>query len=228
MQTKTLSFGDYKVGRGKKQLLTVGNTIEMKPGLHVLVAPNGIGKSTFFQTMAGVIPTQGGKINYSPQEIFYASEYLSFPRYVYGSEWISFKTKVSDVEEKSKEYVKKLRLEEPWTHYLGRMSQGERRKVVWIAAALSSANLVLLDEPFHGLDLLALPEAEKMIVEWIEARNRIVWVIDHQWRPLYGNPRVTPQYWLIKEGVLQRSERLMGEEGRRAEGFFAVIQDVYR
>src|SRR5689334_13484034 len=97
---KTLFFRDLKVGRpGAAPLLRLDSGrdgVALEPGVHLIVAPNGRGKSTLLQTLAGVLPSLGGDVHlgdsvYRPgADSLYISEYLSFPKFIYPSEWIEF------------------------------------------------------------------------------------------------------------------------------------------
>lgn len=193
---KTLSFHNFKIGRDPNRVLlnldSAGQTpLTWQSGVHLIVAPNGFGKTTLFQTLAGVLSSLEGsaKINgetlVPSQHATYVSEYLAFPKYIYPHEWIEFfsgqrlKGSIAKGNENLEEWIKKFRLGELMRSFLGRMSQGERRKVTWLGAHMSKKPLVLMDEPLDGLDLLAVEAARQMLQEW-KSQGRIIGLVAHQ------------------------------------------------
>ncbi len=189
---KTLSFRDVQIGRVRDRALLSVDTRSgdpaLGPGLHLVVAPNGKGKTTLLQSIGGVLPRLRGDfwwgdMTLSPQkDVIYVSEYLAFPKFIYPSEWIEFvsgKKFSRHLEGELSPWVRGLSLEGKLDSYLGRMSQGERRKVTWLAVQASEKGLVLLDEPLDGLDLLAIRAARDLIRDW-KKRGRVVIVVAHQ------------------------------------------------
>jgi ABC-type multidrug transport system ATPase subunit len=188
---KTLSFRDIKIGRNRDRILldvesTRGDP-QLGPGLHLIVAPNGKGKTTLLQTIAGLLPRLSGDFWFGEKtlnpekDVLYVSEYLTFPKYVYPAEWISFVARkpVNLNQGPIVQWVEGLSLQSKVKSYMGRMSQGERRKVTWLAAQESDRSILLLDEPLDGLDLLAIRAARALIQEW-RKRGRIIIVVAHQ------------------------------------------------
>lgn len=188
---KTLSFRDVKIGRVSDRVLididSARGDPQLPPGLHLVVAPNGKGKTTLLQSVAGLLPRLAGdfwwdhKTLNPEQDVLYVSEYLTFPKYIYPAEWIAFVSR-KKVDWRSGElarWVEGLSLQGKMNSYLGRMSQGERRKVTWLAAQHSERPLLLLDEPLDGLDLLAIRAARDLIQSWKD-RGRVMIVVAHQ------------------------------------------------
>ena len=190
---KTLSFLNLEVGRARKPNLLLVDTerdgIVFGPGIHLLAAPNGFGKTSLLQTLAGVLPARKGEIRWGEhelkpeQDLLYLSEYLRFPKFIYPSEWVEFvagRTESSKYDPTALEgWVNRLRLSQQKKNYLGRMSQGERRKVTLLAAEVSSRPVLLLDEPMDGLDLLAIAGARELLRHW-KKRGRCVVIVAHQ------------------------------------------------
>ena len=184
---KTLSFHEYRVGHPDgRELLGLDSrrdSISFRSGLNLVVAPNGFGKSTLFRSLAGMIQPLGGTARLDGEklrperDVLYVSEYLAFPKFVTPMEWIGFASGRSP--EKGAEWLEKFRIAPGTDRYLGRMSQGERRKTTWIAAHLSGRPIILMDEPLDGLDLRATETARELLSEWI-AEGRMVGVIAHQ------------------------------------------------
>jgi ABC-type multidrug transport system ATPase subunit len=185
---KTLSFPNGLVlGRSlKKALVEIPSDTHLSPGLHAILAPNGVGKSTLLQTLAQKIPPLRGHAEWDRSQLLenqvqYVSEYLTFPKFIYPEEWVAFVAKCSPNQspERWKEVVELLRMDHLKRQFLGRMSQGERRKVTWAAVHLSEEPIVLLDEPLDGLDLFALEGVRHLIQDW-KRRGRVMIFVAHQ------------------------------------------------
>jgi ABC-type multidrug transport system ATPase subunit len=199
---KTVSFHDLKCGRSASRPVVAADGLELSSGLNLIVAPNGAGKSTFFQTVGGVLaPLSGqvhldGKVQLDSSRVQLVSEYLTFPKFLTPLEWVSaFGPPPSDLSH----WAKELRLEKLLSSYLGRMSQGERRKVTWLAAHAGNRPLLLLDEPLDGLDLYAIEGARRMLKHWSQ-EGRIILVVAHQVAEVLDLSR---QVLLIRDGKLQ-------------------------
>jgi ABC-2 type transport system ATP-binding protein len=185
---KTLLFHNTKIGRGEKIFLNIDSDKDkftISQGLTLIVAPNGHGKSTILQALSGNLPLLSGSVELRDNgkqlidEVLYVSEYLAFPKYIYPQEWIEFvvQEKINTME--LLDISKKLNFDHKLNSYLGRMSQGERRKVTWLCAYFSKKELIFMDEPLDGLDLLALPVIKEILKKWNE-QARIVVMITHQ------------------------------------------------
>ncbi len=189
---KTVSFHDFAVGRKASQTLleldTASQGIRLKPGLNLIVAPNGQGKTTFLQTLSGVLPPLHGTVRCDderpldpPKDLVYVSEYLTFPKFIFPPEWIEFASgrRWKDIEPELKDWITEFQIDSKMKSYLGRMSQGERRKVTWLATHVAKRPLALLDEPFDGLDIFGIRAARGMLETW-RKEGRILCVVAHQ------------------------------------------------
>ena len=189
---KTLCFHDYRLSVKERELLVLDTASQPElafgPGIHLILAPNGTGKSTFLRTLAGVArPSRGravwsdGTVWEASRDALYVSEYLSFPKFVYPTEWVSFSagTPWAALAARLEDWIGRFGLADKMTRFLGRMSQGERRKVTWLAAHASAAPVLLLDEPLDGVDLLAVRAARDSLAKWKE-QGRVVLLIAHQ------------------------------------------------
>jgi ABC-type multidrug transport system ATPase subunit len=206
--TKTLSFLDFKVGRSASRVLIEANRGETRfePGLHLLIAPNGYGKSSFLQTLAGALPSLkgdvflGDSVFRAAMDSYYVSEYLSFPKWIKPWEWVEFQSReraTHELKAKLSPWVKRLGLEAKMDSFLGRMSQGERRKVTWLCAHASGRPVLLLDEPLDGLDLFALEAVRDLLAAW-KKEGRTVLVVAHQASEMLD---LCDEYWVLKNRV---------------------------
>ena len=231
---KTLSFREAVVARKPTEPLlqidSPNDGIELKPGLQLIVAPNGYGKTTFLQSVAGLLPlvrgqlVLGDKILRPDSSVLYVSEYLTFPKFIYPGEWIDF---MSEGETRADliDWTKRFSLIQQMSRYLGRLSQGERRKVTWLGAHASKRPVLLLDEPLDGLDLLAIRAAREMLAEW-KREDRIVAIVAHQVGEVLD---LADEVFLVRERKLVRWRDVMktGHRDAPPEEFRQRVLEFY-
>ena len=158
-----------------------------------LLGPNGAGKTTAFHIAAGLIYPTNGKdvtneplhvrakfgLGYLPQESSIFSD-LSVESNLLGIVELS----ATDSQEASK-IVTKLINDFGLSKILnvkGRMlSGGQRRKVEIARTLISSPNLILLDEPFAGIDPIAVEEIKELLKE-ISKKDISILITDHNVR----------------------------------------------
>lgn len=149
------SFG-YHTGlpwkRAAQCLVKAAGDIQAGTGLHLLVAPNGTGKTTLLRTLAGLAPALRGHVTTAARVHYFADELRVDPevksRTVFRS-WFKGESLVS-----AETLADTLRLN--LTTPIGKLSRGNRQKVLLILAemmvAQSATSLLLMDEPLTGLD----------------------------------------------------------------------------
>lgn len=139
----------------KDQLAVSDSEIKLSSGTHYLLARNGRGKTTLLRTLAGVIKPLGGNFTCKGR-CQLLSEDLTFDREL--SAKVIFKSmlpKASCREALVLAGKLELDLKKPY----GKLSTGNKRKVALLVAEFSvtenSSDILLLDEPFTGLDAFA-------------------------------------------------------------------------
>ena len=153
VQGLTKTFGARRV------LSDVGFTIY--PGEVIgLIGPNGAGKTTVLECLAGLLPSNSGAIAYHgrplplprrKEALFYVPEGI-LPWAEQSVQWVLRffeKLYAGSVER----LVGPLRLQELGPARVATLSKGERKRVLLALGLLTSQPLLLLDEPFDGLDL---------------------------------------------------------------------------
>lgn len=192
-------------------------SIDVKPGEIVgLLGPNGAGKTTTFYMIVGLIKPNAGKIFLGDKELTRLPMYKRARRGVgYLSQEASIFRKLS-VEEnilavlevmKWKARERKRRARE-LLHVMGvehltkskayTLSGGERRRVE-IARALASEPLyLLLDEPFAGIDPLAVEDIQNIVLQLQKAGLGIL-ITDHNVRETL---EITHRAYIMFEGQI--------------------------
>ena len=175
-------------------------SFDIKPGtINGLLGPNGAGKTTTFYLIAGLIKCDSGKvvfdgeditsfpmhkrskigIKYLPQEpsIF---QNLSVYENLYGLAEISFQTK-EEIASFMDQSIKEFNLTELLDLKGRQLSGGQRRKVEIARTLAAQPRVILLDEPFAGIDPIAIEEIKQVLIS-LTKKNIAILITDHNVR----------------------------------------------
>jgi lipopolysaccharide export system ATP-binding protein len=221
------------IKRYKSRTVVKGVSVDVKQGEIVgLLGPNGAGKTTSFYMIVGLIQPNGGRIYLDDREITnepvykraqlgvgYLAQEASVFRKLSVEDNIKAVLEMSDF---SKEY-QAHRLEEMLNEFslqkirksLGiQLSGGERRRTE-IARALSiKPKFILLDEPFAGVDPIAVEDIQD-IVRHLKDKNIGILITDHNVQETLS---ITERAYLLFEGNILKSgtaEELAADEDVR-------------
>ncbi len=164
-----------------------------------LLGPNGAGKTTTFYIIAGLIKADKGDIfladenvsnfamhrrskmgiKYLPQEpsIF---QNLSVYENLLGLAELSFKRK-EDIENFIAKSIDEFNLSEILNHKGRQLSGGQRRKVEIARTLAANPKIILLDEPFAGIDPIAIDEIKQVLIK-LKNKNIGILITDHNVR----------------------------------------------
>jgi lipopolysaccharide export system ATP-binding protein len=175
-------------------------SFEMPSGcISGLLGPNGAGKTTTFYIIAGLLKADKGDIflanenvsnlamhkrskmgiKYLPQEpsIF---QNLSVYENLLGLAELSFKKK-EDIENFITKSIDEFNLSEILNHKGRQLSGGQRRKVEIARTLAANPNIILLDEPFAGIDPIAIDEIKQVLIK-LKNKNIGILITDHNVR----------------------------------------------
>lgn len=168
-------------------------TLELKDGDRLaLFGKNGAGKSTLFQLLTGHMTADSGEIQLfgqrmSPEafelkkDIGYLPQHLELPRWVSGHDIITYALKLYEFPDLS---ARREAILERWDakYYafkpLGACSYGMQKRVALALATLHDPKLLILDEPFSGLDLYHIRTLEDLLAE--RTREQVTVVSTHE------------------------------------------------
>jgi ATP-binding cassette subfamily E protein 1 len=180
-----LSYPDMEqsYGEGEFTLSVDGGDIHRNEVLGV-VGPNGIGKSTFAQLLAGNIePTSvGGETDADLDlglDIAYKPQYVEADQHMRVDAFLSSITDDFGTSYWNTEIGQPLQLDPILDQNLTDLSGGERQRVAIAATLSKDADLYLLDEPSAHLDVEQRVLATRAIRRFAENRETTVMVIDH-------------------------------------------------
>jgi lipopolysaccharide export system ATP-binding protein len=207
-----------------------GVTIEVNQGEIVgLLGPNGAGKTTSFYMIVGLVKPDEGSVFLDDKDITYYPMYKRsqlgigyLPQEVSVFRKLSVEdnimailemTDMSKVERKEK--LEQLLEEFHLTHVrknLGnRLSGGEKRRTEIARALATNPKFVLLDEPFAGVDPIAVEDIQSIVSE-LRKRNIGILITDHNVQETLS---ITDRAYLLFEGSILKSgtaEELAADE----------------
>ena len=196
------------------------NSFNIKKGEVVcLLGPNGAGKTTTFYMVVGLVKPDGGQILLNGKDITKSPMnirakagigYLPQEASIFRKLTVEDNIKlVLEMNEKLTVNEKRRKLEELLTefgvmklrHYAAvSLSGGERRRVEIARALAASPDFMLLDEPFAGIDPIAIGEIKDNIKKISEDKGLGVLITDH-------NPKatlsITDRAYLIFDGKIK-------------------------
>ncbi len=160
-------------------------SLEIKGGgITGLLGPNGSGKSTLIQLVSGLLKPSSGEVKIFGQAPFRNPEVLSriglvpegdrFPKGLKGAGWLAMMGRLSGLEgaELDAAMSKALQwvgMEENARKSFSEMSKGMRQRMRLAQALLSDPELLILDEPFNGLD----PAARLQLMDLLSEQAKL-------------------------------------------------------
>ncbi|MGB0366362.1 MAG: LPS export ABC transporter ATP-binding protein [Flavobacteriaceae bacterium] len=216
MKLKALSI--EKSYRGRK--VVNGISLEVNQGEIVgLLGPNGAGKTTSFYMIVGLVKPNGGNIYLDKTEI------TSYPMYQRAQNGIGYLAQEASVFRKlsvednilsvlqltslsKKEQIQKMEdlLEEFGLNHIRKnrgdlLSGGERRRTEIARALATDPKFVLLDEPFAGVDPVAVEDIQRIIAH-LKNKNIGILITDHNVQETLA---ITDKTYLMFEGKILKA-----------------------
>jgi lipopolysaccharide export system ATP-binding protein len=190
-------------------------SLEVQSGEVVgLLGPNGAGKTTCFYMMVGLLRLDGGSIGLDGKDI---SKLPIHRRARLGLSYLPQETSVfrkltvqenvqavlelqdlseSEIAERLDDLLRELHIAHLRNNPALSLSGGERRRVEIARALATSPSFILLDEPFAGVDPIAVLDIQK-IIGFLKQRGIGVLITDHNVRETLG---ICDHAYIINEG----------------------------
>ena len=171
-----------------------------------LIGPNGAGKTTLFECLAGLLSCDTGKVKFREntlttsqrkESLFYLPDAI-VPWAEQSVKWALhfFQRIYGQSHARLLKLLVPLRLEEIERSRLGTLSKGERKRLMLALGLLTPQPLLLLDEPFDGLDLRQTRDVMSLVREEA-ASGRTLMLSIHQ---LVDAGRVCDRLVLLSDG----------------------------
>ena len=208
----TKSFSERTVVRGVNLEIASGEVVG-------LLGPNGAGKTTTFSMVVGLTAPDSGRV------LLDGSDVTDDPMYVRARKGIGYlpqeasifrgltveqnilailetvATNGADRRTRLRELLSELGLTPLAKSPAYTLSGGERRRVEITRALVISPQFMLLDEPFAGIDPIAVTDIQKIIFH-LKSRGIGVLVTDHNVRETL---KITDRAYIVHDGVIFRS-----------------------
>ena len=210
-----------------KRMVVQDVSLQVEQGEVVgLLGPNGAGKTTSFYMIVGLVPSDAGSIDISGVDI---SRLPIHRRAVMGLSYLPQEASVfrkltveeniravlelqkengkalskAQINERLDRLLAELQIEKLRENPALSLSGGERRRVEIARALATNPRFVLLDEPFAGVDPIAVIEIQR-IVRFLKERNIGVLITDHNVRETLG---ICDRAYIINQGSVLASGR---------------------
>ncbi|MEY2997439.1 MAG: export transporter ATP-binding protein [Bacteroidota bacterium] len=217
-----------KIYRGRSVVKNV--SLEVNQGEIVgLLGPNGAGKTTSFYMIVGLIKPNGGRIFLNDQDIttypmykraqngigYLAQEASVFRKLSIEDNILSVLqlTKLSKTEQEAKmeSLIDEFGLQHIRTNRGDLLSGGERRRTEIARALATDPHFILLDEPFAGVDPVAVEDIQRIVAQ-LKNKNIGILITDHNVQETLA---ITDRTYLMFEGSILKQgvpEELAADE----------------
>lgn len=170
---------------GKKAVDNISLTLE-KPGVYGLLGTNGAGKTTTIRMLLGIIKKDSGEITwkgkavdrknvrfgYLPEERGVYPKTKIFDQLMYFAELKGMKKE--EAENSIKKWAKELKVEEYLEMPAEKLSKGNQQKIQFMTAIIHDPELVVLDEPFSGLDPVNTEILKNIIINLVRNGKYVI------------------------------------------------------
>jgi ABC-type multidrug transport system ATPase subunit len=166
-----------------------------------LVGPNGSGKSTLLKIILGLINSDSGKISMDRDGLRfgYMSEVAKIPGNMTALRLLnSLKGILSGGEDISAKIIDLFDMKEYLAKPVKSYSKGMLKKLAFLLATLNSPDVLVLDEPFEGLDTIDRDKLNKFITQYAQGGKTVI-LSTHI---LYELDRVVTKAIFLKKGDL--------------------------
>lgn len=213
-------FSENLVKKYKNRMVVNHVSVEVNQGEIVgLLGPNGAGKTTTFYMTVGLVKPNEGRIFLDDQEITYLPMYkraqlgigylaqeASVFRTLSVEDNIKLVLEMTKLTKKEQELkleslLAEFSLTEKRTYQGAVLSGGERRRTEIARALATSPKFILLDEPFAGVDPIAVEDIQQ-IVAGLKQKNIGILITDHN---VHETLSITDRAYLLYEGRILKS-----------------------
>ena len=157
-----------------------------KPGVFGLLGTNGAGKTTTIRMLLGIIKKDSGEITwngkkvdrksvnfgYLPEERGVYPKVKIYDQLMYFAELKGMKKQEADAA--IEDWAKKLKVEEYMQMPAEKLSKGNQQKIQFMTAVIHNPELVVLDEPFSGLDPVNTELLKNIIIDLVKEEKYVI------------------------------------------------------
>ena len=198
-----IEFENISIAYGNRLILDNINFKINEGQIFGMLGPNGVGKSTIFNLITGLVKPRNGKIKIQGQDVTNYPIYLRTKEFKVGyvpqyGGFFGDLTLIENLKAISEIVIENKNLRNERINYLiskfeldnlkdikaKYLSGGQKKKLVIVLSLLSSPKVLLLDECFAALDVLTIKMLQETIVNLQQENNITICICDHQARDL--------------------------------------------
>ena len=169
----------------KKVVDNISFTLD-KPCVFGLLGTNGAGKTTTIRMMLGIIKKDSGEVTWNNHEVdrkrvnfgYLPEERGIYPKVKIYDQLMYFANlkglNKDDADKRIKSWAKKLKVEEYLDMTAEKLSKGNQQKIQFMTSVIHDPELLVLDEPFSGLDPVNTEILKKCVIELVNKGKYIV------------------------------------------------------
>ena len=213
-------FADTLIKSYKGREVVKGISLEVNQGEIVgLLGPNGAGKTTSFYMIVGLIKPNGGRIFLDKENI---TKFPMYKRAQYGIGYLAQEASVfrklsiednimsvlqlTKLSKKERHLKMESLIEEFGLSHIRKsrgdlLSGGERRRTEIARALATDPNFILLDEPFAGVDPVAVEDIQRIVAQ-LKDKNIGILITDHNVQETLA---ITDRTYLMFEGRILKA-----------------------
>ena len=198
-----ISFENVSLSYGHRLILDKINFTINEGQIFGMLGPNGVGKSTIYNLITGLLSPQSGKIKINKTDVTKIPVYLRTKKFKVGyvpqyGGFFGELTLEDNLRAISEIIIENKNLRQEKINYLlskfelenlknikGKfLSGGQKKKLVIALALLGDPKVLLLDECFAALDVLTIKMLQEIIVNLQQENHITICICDHQARDL--------------------------------------------
>ena len=198
-----IEFNNVSLAYGNRLILDDINFRINSGQIFGMLGPNGVGKSTIFNLITGLISPQNGKIKIQGSDVTQYPIYLRSKKFKVGyvpqyGGYFNDLTLLDNLKAISEVVIENKNLRNDKINYLISkfeldnlkdikakfLSGGQKKKLVIALSLMSEPKVLLLDECFAALDVLTIKMLQETIVNLQQESNITICICDHQARDL--------------------------------------------
>ena len=189
-----ITIKDLCKSYGNKEVLKKVNLTINDGDIYAFVGSNGAGKTTTIKSMLGILPFNSGDVLYDgvsikdkpleiKQNLAYIPDNPDIYEHLTGLEYLNFiadmyETDAKVKNEAIKKYSKTLEIDTKLNDKIGSYSHGMKQKIVIISALIHNPKVLIMDEPFVGLDPLSTHKLKEIMKE-LTKEGKIIFFSTH-------------------------------------------------
>ena len=198
-----IEFKNVSLSYGNRLILDNINFSINEGQIFGMLGPNGVGKSTIFNLITGLIALDSGQIKINGEDVTNFPIYLRSKKFKVGyvpqhGGFFNDLTLIDNLKAISEIVIENKNLRSEKINYLLSkfelenvknikakfLSGGQKKKLVIALSLLSDPKVLLLDECFAALDVLTIKMLQEIIVNLQKEKNITICICDHQARDL--------------------------------------------